>query len=150
MRLESLELGAFLRWRTTLDSRRGDLYRGGWVGEYADPANWYNALWDSRADAAQLNSGWRSGTFDALVRRAAVEDDRAARAALYAEAEALLAEDYPAIPLYQTARRALRRTVPPYGSASTALNTRLMSASRTLCGQPSMIASPTTSTRMSI
>jgi oligopeptide transport system substrate-binding protein len=109
LRLESLELAAFLRWRTTLESQRGDLYRGGWAGEYTDPANWYNALWDSRADAAQLNSGWRSGTYDALVRRAAVEDDPAARAALYGEAEALLAEDYPAIPLYQTARRALVR-----------------------------------------
>ena len=43
------------------------------------------------------------------MRRAAGENDPAQRAALYAEAEALLADEYPAIPLYQTGRRALVR-----------------------------------------
>lgn len=109
VRIEGLELGAFLRWRAALDDRKGDLYRGGWTGEYGDPASWYNALWDSRADPTQLNTGWRSGTYDALVRRAAAESDPAARAALYGDAEALLADEYPAIPLYQPGRRALVR-----------------------------------------
>jgi len=109
VRLQGLELSAFLRWRAALDAEHGDLYRGGWAGEYDDPAAWYNALWDSRADATQLNLGWRSGTYDALVRRAATESDPTARVALYGEAEALLAAEYPAIPLYQTGRRALVR-----------------------------------------
>jgi oligopeptide transport system substrate-binding protein len=101
VRLDNMEWKVFLKWKFEEGwTARGDLYRGGWFSDYEDANNWYNVLWDSAEDPTQFNGGWANAEFDALVRKARGEMDPKARAALYEQAEALLARDYVHIPLY--------------------------------------------------
>ncbi len=72
-----------------------DLYRGGWTSEFADPANWYDALWVSEVD--YLGAGWRNADFDRHVREAGAATDPAARRSAYREADAVLEAEQPAI-----------------------------------------------------
>ena len=73
--------------------------RGGWYGDYMDPATWL--------DLAKTNDGNNDGLFsspayDALLKQAAAEPDRDKRFAILRRAEQLLVEDeFPFIPLYQ-------------------------------------------------
>jgi oligopeptide transport system substrate-binding protein len=101
VRIESMELKSYLDWRHGTDwEQRGDLYWTSWFSDYEDPNNWYNQLWDSRADPESFNGGWKNAQFDALVRQGAGEIDASRRASLYGQAEALMAQDYPYIPLF--------------------------------------------------
>jgi oligopeptide transport system substrate-binding protein len=98
--------------RTSAWVQDGDIFPGGgWSSDYEDPANWYNLLWDSAADATQFNTGWRDDRYDDLVRRAIAESDPDQRLALYGQAEQVLADSYPSIPLYYAGGRTL---VKPY------------------------------------
>jgi len=101
VRVESMEAAVFLRWRRGPEwERSGDLYRASWFSDYEDPNNWYNVVWDSANDADTFNGGWRNDQFDALVRQGTSEQDSARRASLYAQAEEIMAQDYPHIPLF--------------------------------------------------
>jgi oligopeptide transport system substrate-binding protein len=88
-----------------------DLSATAWNSDYADPSNWFNLLWDSANDPGQFNSGWKNAEFDRLVRGAQAEQSEAARTEQYHRAEALLARDYPVIPLFHPTERYL---VKPY------------------------------------
>ena len=108
--LTNLEWAAFLDWRITSGwTETGDLFNGNWFSDYEDPYNYYNLLWDSRSDSDQYNTGWKNDRYDQLVRQAAGETDSARREALYAQAEQILAADYPLIPLNHNAGRTLAR-----------------------------------------
>jgi ABC-type transport system substrate-binding protein len=112
VRLESMERAAFLTWRRGSEwERSGDLYRGSWFSDFEDPHNWYNVVWASDADPSTFNGGWRNDQFDQLVRQATGELDNARRVSLYNQAEAVLAQDYPHIPLFHEEVRSL---VKPY------------------------------------
>ena len=101
VRLESMELAAFLSWRRGAEwERSGDLFRGSWFSDFEDPHNWYNVVWASDADPSTFNGGWRNDQFDQLVRQGTGEQDGARRVALYQQAEAILAQEYPHIPLF--------------------------------------------------
>jgi oligopeptide transport system substrate-binding protein len=112
VKLESMESAVFLRWRRSSDwERSGDLYRASWFSDYEDPENWYNHIWDSESDPGVYNAGWKNAQFDGLVRQALMETDAARRTALYSQADQVMAQDYPHIPLYHEEVRAL---VKPY------------------------------------
>jgi oligopeptide transport system substrate-binding protein len=112
VRLESMERAAFLTWRRGSEwERSGDLYRGSWFSDFEDPHNWYNVVWASDADPSTFNGGWQNAQFDELVRQATGELDTARRIAMYNQAEAILAQDYPHIPLFHEEVRSL---VKPY------------------------------------
>ncbi|MBI4495259.1 MAG: peptide ABC transporter substrate-binding protein [Chloroflexi bacterium] len=112
LRPEAKDERAFIAWqRTGAWEREGDLYRASWSSEVDAPGEDYRALWSAQGDAALLRSGWRNQQFDALLQQAAGELDPQRRTALYTEAERVLAEDYPSIPLYQYRGQAL---VKPY------------------------------------
>jgi oligopeptide transport system substrate-binding protein len=101
VRLEAMEFAAFLKFRRGDEwAQRGDLYRGNWFSDYEDPNNWYNQLWDSGSDPNSFNGGWSNGQFDTLVRQAAGEVDASKRAALYGQADQIMAQDYPHIPIF--------------------------------------------------
>ena len=79
-----------------LENEGGHLYIYGWVADYPDPENFLDLLLHSEAhDARYINK-----EFDALVERARVEEDQAARLALYQRAEQLLMDDTGLIPLF--------------------------------------------------
>ena len=112
VRLESMERAAFLTWRRSSEwERSGDLYRGSWFSDFEDPHNWYNVVWASDADPSTFNGGWQNTQFDQLVRQGTGELDAARRTSLYNQAETILAQDYPHIPLFHEEVRSL---VKPY------------------------------------
>jgi len=108
VKLDSMEWAVFLKWRRGDDwANGGDLYRGGWFSDYEDPNNWYNVLWDSREDPGVYNSGWKNDEYDRLVRQAQGELDRGKREQLYQQAEQILAQQYPNIPVFHYGLRTL-------------------------------------------
>ena len=110
--LMSMESRALLDWRRTGDwQQNGDLYRGSFFSDYEDPENWYNHNWDSDNDPGSYNGGWQNAEFDRLVRQALLETDASRRVALYSQADRVMAQEYPHIPLYHDEIRAL---VKPY------------------------------------
>jgi oligopeptide transport system substrate-binding protein len=112
VRLVSMESAVFLQWRRGDEwTQRGDLYRASWFSDYEDPENWYNHIWDSESDPGVYNAGWKSAQFDSLVRQAQLETDAARRTALYQQADQVMAQEYPHIPLWHDEIRSL---VKPY------------------------------------
>jgi peptide/nickel transport system substrate-binding protein/oligopeptide transport system substrate-binding protein len=81
------------------------LARSGWVGDLAAPEN-YLAI--HRSDAGPLNySDYRSARFDAALDKAMTVVAPAPRAAAMRDAEAILVEDAPLIPIYHYVSRSL-------------------------------------------
>ncbi len=78
-----------------------DIARGGWIADYPD-VNTFVDIWrsDTMDTLNNNNTGWRNADFDALVERANQETDRARRAQLFAQAEALMLSEMPIAPLY--------------------------------------------------
>jgi oligopeptide transport system substrate-binding protein len=112
LKLEAMETAVFLRWRRGTEwEQRGDLYRASWFSDYEDPENWYNHLWDSESDPGNYNAAWKNPQFDNLIRRALEETDTAGRAALYTQADQIMAQEYPHVPIYHEEVRSL---VKPY------------------------------------
>jgi oligopeptide transport system substrate-binding protein len=102
VKLDPMEDKTFQNW---FDSRKDQpfnlmLYQFG--SDLADPANWHNELFDSRADF--YHTHWKNDEFDRLVRAAAVMTDAKARIAQYSQAETTLVSDAPFIPLYNLNR----------------------------------------------
>ncbi len=79
--------------------RAGDfqIIRSDWVGDYLDPATFLDIL---RSDSGNNYTGWANPNYDAALFAAARTTDSAARHALFQQAEALLLEAAPIIPLF--------------------------------------------------
>lgn len=87
-------------WKVYLDSRQNghyDIARGGWIGDFNDPTTFLDLF---QSTSGVNWSGWGNTQYDALLAAAATEQDAAARAALLREAEQLLLEQAPVLPLY--------------------------------------------------
>lgn len=88
-------------WQVFIATRRERLetqvFRYGWIGDYNDPYTFAEILQSSHG----LNDmGYVNPRYDALLARAAREADPAVRMATLAEAEAVMLEDMPMLPLY--------------------------------------------------
>ena len=71
--------------------------RDGWVGDYNDPFT-FSQLFYSAND--MNHPGYASERYDELIEAAAAEMDPARRADLLQQAEVILLEDMPIIPIY--------------------------------------------------
>jgi oligopeptide transport system substrate-binding protein len=99
------ELGIDVRlrnqeWKVYLDTQSGlayDVSRSSWIADYADPATFLEIF---ETGGENNRTGWSDPRFDALLAAARAEADSARRNARLAEAEALLLEALPAIPIY--------------------------------------------------
>lgn len=79
------------------ENRDYDIARAGWIADYSDPQNF---LFLAQGDNKGLNyAGYANPEFDALMRKAAGEQDLKARAATLRAAEAIVVRDQPYIPL---------------------------------------------------
>ncbi len=79
------------------DEKTHDVARAGWIGDYSDPQNF---LFLNISDNDGFNYGiYKSPEYDALMEKAAAENDLAARAEILAEAETLFLRDLPQVPL---------------------------------------------------
>lgn len=82
------------------------LSRAGWIGDYLDPRTFLEMF---VTGGEHNQTGWSDARYDALVDEAGREPDAARRAALYLEAEGILLEAQPVIPLYHYAHQNLVR-----------------------------------------
>jgi len=87
-------------WKVYLDTQKQLTYqvsRAGWIGDYPDP----NTYVDLFVTGGENNkTGWGNARYDELVRAAAVELDPEARLGILYEAEQLLLEELPILPIY--------------------------------------------------
>ena len=88
-------------WKVFLDTRRQrletEVYRGGWIGDYND-AYTFAELFAS--DSALNDSGYMSPEYDRLLREASAEGDPQRRAEILQQAERVILEDLPILPIY--------------------------------------------------
>jgi oligopeptide transport system substrate-binding protein len=92
--LRSLEWGVYLDSNHKLDY---DVSRAGWVADYADP----NTYLDMFVTGNENNqTGWSNARYDELIRQAGEEPDPAKRMSLLTEAETVLLDESPILPIY--------------------------------------------------
>jgi oligopeptide transport system substrate-binding protein len=92
--LRGLEWGVYLDSQHTLDY---DTCRAGWVADYSDP-NTFLDMFVTGGDNNQ--TGWSNARYDELIHRAASEPDAARRMSIFQEAETILLDEQPIIPIY--------------------------------------------------
>jgi ABC-type oligopeptide transport system substrate-binding subunit len=74
-----------------------DVARRSWIGDYLDPMTFLD-MWQT--GNGNSRTGWSNAKYDALVRNATAEPDTARRLAMLAEAESILLDEGPTIPIY--------------------------------------------------
>jgi len=94
-------------WEKYLKTRQNktfDLSWGGWTGDYLDP-NTFLENWTS--DNRQNHSGWSNPAYDELIRKAQAEQNIKESARLFREAEQILLDEAPIIPVLVKAKNYL-------------------------------------------
>ncbi len=81
-----------------LDRGRLQMFDIGWIMDYPDPEDIIDLLFHSTS--RQNNTHYSNEAFDALVEQARIEGDPTTRLQLYQDAEQILLDDLPWIPLY--------------------------------------------------
>ena len=88
-------------WPVFLQTRHAridtQLFRFGWVGDYNDPNTFAEIL---QSKHGMNDMAYNNPHYDELVARAAQETDSAARMALLEEAERVMLDDMPVLPIY--------------------------------------------------
>jgi oligopeptide transport system substrate-binding protein len=104
---KNLGIDATLRneeWKVYLDSQAHTNYmasRSGWTGDYPDP----NTFLDTFLSYSGNNrTGWKNAEYDRLLNEAACTVDEAQRYELFQQAEAILLDELPLIPIYYYTR----------------------------------------------
>lgn len=97
-----------MEWKALMQLR-GDaagwqLLRYGWVADYLDAFAFLELM---KSDHAQNTTGWRSVEYDSLLRDANSVSDAGERARILMEAEGVLLDDYPVIPVHFSVSRRL-------------------------------------------
>jgi oligopeptide transport system substrate-binding protein len=80
-----------------LHDKEYSIARASWIGDYDDPSTFTDKY---LSDSDNNDSGWMNPQYDALCRQAAYERDPAKRLGLLSQAEALLLDETPIIPIY--------------------------------------------------
>ncbi len=91
-------------WKVYLDTQKNlnyDICRAGWTGDYVDP-NTFMDMWYE--GGGNNDTGWVNKEYEALVDQAARTADNAARLDLFQQAEKILLEESPIIPIYYYTR----------------------------------------------
>ncbi|MEM6366550.1 MAG: ABC transporter substrate-binding protein, partial [Planctomycetota bacterium] len=92
--LQNMEWGSFLDKRT---QKRYDISRAAWGADYPDPNTFLDLF---LTDSPQNNTNWSNAKYDQLLADAASESNAQKRLAMLAEADAIWADEIPAIPIY--------------------------------------------------
>ena len=92
--LRGLEWGVYL---ATQNKKDYEVCRAGWIADYPDP-NTYLDLFVT--DGGNNNTGWSNARYDELIKEAAIEPDPAQRMKLFQQAETILLDEQPIIPIY--------------------------------------------------
>ena len=87
-------------WKVYLNTRKERQYtvaRAGSVGSFADPVDFLDSY---TTESGMNDTGWSNKTFDELVNRAAQIEDQEQRFSWFQEAEKILTDEVPLIPIY--------------------------------------------------
>lgn len=88
-------------WKVYLQNRRlkqkTQAFRAGWIGDYNDANTFMEIL---HSEHGLNDTGYANPEYDALLEQAGVEADLERRSDLMRQAEALLLQDLPVIPIY--------------------------------------------------
>lgn len=90
---------------TEMFDRKYDLAFGGWIGDYLDPLTFLD-MW--MKDGGNNRTGWWSEEFEKLIAQAGETGDADARYKILKQAEELLLEERPVIPLYWAVRNYMK------------------------------------------
>ncbi len=78
--------------------------RASWIGDYIDPNTFLDMF---VTNSGNNKSGWSSPQYDALIAQAAQTQDPQARYELFQQAESILMDEVPIIPVYTYAKNYL-------------------------------------------
>jgi oligopeptide transport system substrate-binding protein len=87
-------------WKTFLENQRTMNYqicRASWIGDYIDPDTFLQLF---ITDGGNNETGWSNARYDQLIRDAAAATDQQARFQIFQEAEKILDDEVPIIPIY--------------------------------------------------
>lgn len=101
--IQNKDWGSYISAQQSLDF---DMATAGWLGDYLDPTTFLN-MWTT--DNGNNNTGWGDPAFEALLDRAAHQPDPAKRLAELREAERLLMDALPIVPVAYGSRNYLHR-----------------------------------------
>ena len=92
--LRNLEWGVYLASMNKIDF---DICRAGWIPDYPDPNTFLDMF---VTDGSHNNTNWSSKKYDHLIEQAAAEGDAKKRMLILREAEQMLIDEQPIIPIY--------------------------------------------------
>jgi oligopeptide transport system substrate-binding protein len=84
-----------------LKEEKDEMFMLGWVADYPDPHNFLDILFYTGSENNIFE--YSSPTLDTLLDQAAIEQDTAARLIMYQQAEQLVVDDAPCLPLFHGA-----------------------------------------------
>lgn len=84
-------------YQQTVIDMNYDVARAGWIGDYVDPTT-FLGIW--RTGDSNNNTGWGNADYDRLLRESSLLSDTNARYAKLAEAESILLDEVPVLPIY--------------------------------------------------
>ena len=88
-------------WKVYLDDVHQGKYqvaRAGWLGDFNDPINFLELYKDKKGGNNDTN--WENPKYKELLNQSALEQDPAKRSAILAEAEQILMDEMPIMPIY--------------------------------------------------
>jgi oligopeptide transport system substrate-binding protein len=93
-------------WKVYLNSTSNeqmafDLARAGWIGDVVDAMNFLECFTTGNGNN---RTGWSNAEYDRLLAEAMTKNDRDERNALYQQAEAILVDEVPILPIYHYTR----------------------------------------------
>jgi oligopeptide transport system substrate-binding protein len=104
--LPQLQFGQFLQ---DLDEGNFQVFSLGWIADYVDPQNFLDIKFHS--ESGNNETMYSNPEVDALLEEARTEQDQATRLELYQQAEEIIVQDAPWIPLFHARNNAL---IKPY------------------------------------
>jgi oligopeptide transport system substrate-binding protein len=93
-------------FQRTRETRQYDIARDGWIADYLDPNTFLDLF---QTDTLNNHPGWVNPKYTQLLEKANSSPDPKQRLELMAEAETILLEEMPVIPLYYYASVKLRK-----------------------------------------
>lgn len=102
--LENQEWKVYLQKMQTLDYQIG---RRGWIGDYVDPNTFLDMF---VTDGGNNQTGWGNSKYDDLIKNAKTESNPTKRMELFVQAEKILMNESPIIPLYTYVRVYMAKT----------------------------------------
>lgn len=87
-------------WKVYLTARNNlehDIARAGWLADYVDPSNFLDIL---LSYSGNNRTGWKNPEYDRLIKEAASTVDTEARHAILQQAEQIIVDEAPIIPIY--------------------------------------------------